>query len=185
MEEDEKNKIEESEEDNENSDEVEEQIELNTAQIENLAGMFRTTTKSSTLKQAAEAQEHTPMNLEESVADVWVNEEKPDKKTEYSISYDELAKSYDDARAVNVKDNPNVIIKSVQSIDMDTTHIGRGPHVFEPMAASADMINPELREMRGRGGSLDRDYVVHGGGDVKEFKTHSPFEQQHKEYEIK
>lgn len=54
------------------------------------------------------------------------------------------------------------------------------------MQEQSFQFNPELHEMRRHSeGNLEKDYVTNVKGEFKEKKTHSPFEQQEKKYEIR
>lgn len=179
--------IQEDIEDNEDSKEDEEKIEIDTSKIGNLAQKFKPTTLTdTTLQPVAETKENAPANLERSVEDVWTGENKKEEKPEYQLSYDDIQKSYDDSKASNITNNPNMTITRMENIDMNPVNLGRDWSPVQMRSISNEMINPELRELRKGQGNLERDYVVGNPKDeIKEFKTHSPFEQRKTEYEIK
>ena len=157
---------------------AEEESEFNSEQFREFIRAPSFESKTPILKKNENIQESANLeqNLETAPAPATKKEDNAIKYKTISEDYEAIAQQ---TRKIN--DEEFVIHTQFKPARMEEQRIN-----LTRMQEQSFQMNPELHEMRRHSeGNLEKDYVTNVKGELKEKKTHSPFEQQEKKYEIR
>lgn len=157
-------KVEEVSEDSDEEKEVPQQVEINDSNVEMLAQQLGTSQTSPSLQQIAVAREGTPINLERSVSNTWIDNE--DKEELYTTK----KSNGDSEREYNV----NKAVKENAFYQDTTTHSGERVDVhdvgrenlMESQIRKAEFVNSENRNIK-NSGDRETDYITPNKADMK------------------
>lgn len=159
-------------------EDVEEEPEFDSEQFREFIRAPSFEPETPVLKKTANIQES--INLEQNLETVSAP---ATKKEDDAIKYKMISEDYEAMaqQTRKMQDRDFVMRTPINPARLEEQRIN-----LTRMQEQSFQMNPELHEIRRHSeGNLEKDYVTNVKGELKEKKTHSPFEQQEKKYEIR
>ena len=158
--------------------EIEEEPEFDAEQFHEFLRRPSFDSETPVLKKTGNAPE--PANLEQNLE---TTPAPATRKEDDAVKYKMISEDYEAVaqRAREMQSGDLTIHQPIQTRRLEEQRIR-----LNDMPEQRFQFNPELHEMRRHSeGELEKDYVTSVKEGFKEKKTHSPFEQQEKEYKIR